>query len=134
VRLSGDECVNGGCGGDGAMNRMCKWLLAGAGIIAFVAISASPSWSEDVQVKYRGPVSLAPFTCEAITRSSFIERVCYDAKNAHMLINLSGTWYHYCEIDQSTVSDFIKAQSMGHFFNASIKGNFDCRTHRIPAY
>jgi hypothetical protein len=70
------------------MKRMCKWLLAGAAIIAVVANSASTSWSEDVQVKYRGPVSLAPFTCEAITRSSFIERVCYDAKNAYMLINL----------------------------------------------
>jgi hypothetical protein len=115
------------------MKRRCE-LLASAAIIAVVANSASPSWSEDVQVKYRGPVSLAPFICEAITRSSFIERVCYDAKNAYMLINLNGTWYHYCEIDQDTVSSLLAAESMGRFYNASIKGNFDCQTHRVPAY
>jgi KTSC domain len=85
-------------------------------------------------LKYRGPVSLAPFACEAITRSSFIERVCYNAKNACMLIDLKGTWYHYCEIDQETVSGLLEAESMGRFYNQSIKGNFDCRTHRIPAY
>ena len=71
---------------------------------------------------------------EAITRSSFIEHVCYDAKNAYMLINLNGTWYHYCEIDQDTVSSLLAAEFMGRFYNASIKGNFDCRTHRVPAY
>lgn len=91
-------------------------------------------FAETVEVKYRGPVSLAPFLCEAITRSSFIERVCYDAKNAYMLMDLSGTWYHYCEIDQGTVSDLLAAESMGHFYNASIRGRFDCRTHRVPQY
>jgi hypothetical protein len=38
-------------------------------------------------VKYRGTVDLAPFACEDITRSSFIERVCYDSKNTYMLID-----------------------------------------------
>jgi hypothetical protein len=90
--------------------------------------------AETVDVKYRGPVNLAPFECEAITRSSFIERVCYDAKKAYMLIDLDGTWHHYCEIDQGTVSNLLKAESMGRFFNASIKGRFDCRTHAVPQY
>jgi hypothetical protein len=60
--------------------------------------------------------------------------VCYDEKNAYMLINLSGTWYRYCEIDPGTVSRLLTAKSMGRFYNASIKGDFDCRTHRVPAY
>jgi KTSC domain len=104
--------------------------------VTFVVLLAGvcPANAETVSVKYRGEVDLAPFACEAITRSSFIERVCYDAKNAYMLINLSGTWYHYCEIGQGTVSSLLEAESMGRFYNASIKGNFDCRTHRIPAY
>jgi KTSC domain len=89
---------------------------------------------EVVTVKYRGPVSLAPFKCDAITRSSFIERVCYDAANSYMLIDLSGTWYHYCEIDADTVSNLMAADSMGRFYNQSIKGRFDCRTHRVPHY
>ena len=89
---------------------------------------------EVVTVKYRGPVSLAPFKCDAITRSSFIDRVCYDAANSYMLIDLNGTWYHYCEIDASSVSNLMAADSMGRFYNQSIKGRFDCRTHQVPHY
>jgi hypothetical protein len=47
---------------------------------------------------------------------------------------LNGTWYHYCEIDQETVSGLLAADSMGRFYNASIKGQFDRRTHRVPDY
>jgi hypothetical protein len=90
--------------------------------------------SETVNVKYRGPVNLATFKCDTIARSSFIQRVCYDEKNAYMLINLSGAWYHYCEIGQGMVSSLLAAESMGRFYNVSIKGNFDCRTHHVPAY
>jgi KTSC domain len=89
---------------------------------------------EVVTVKYRGPVSLAPFKCDPITRSSFIDRVCYDAANSYMLIDLNGTWYHYCEIDAGTVSNLVAADSMGRFYNQSIKGRFDCRTHQVPHY
>jgi hypothetical protein len=89
---------------------------------------AAPSETtvESVTVKYRGVVNLAPFACEPVTKSSFIRRVCYDAKNAYMLINLNGTYYHYCEIDDATVTALLTAPSMGRFFN--------CRTHRVPAY
>jgi hypothetical protein len=99
-----------------------------------LAMIVSAAHAETADVKYRGPVDLAPFACEAVTRSSFFERVCYDAMNSYMLINLRGTWYHYCEIDPGTVSSLLAADSMGQFYNASIKGNFDCRTHRVPAY
>jgi hypothetical protein len=90
--------------------------------------------AESVNVKYRGLVDLAPFACETVTRSSFIDRVCYDPKNTYMLIDLNGTWYHYCKIDQETVSSLLAAGSMGRFYNTSIKGKFDCRTHRVPDY
>ena len=65
-----------------------KKLLSAAVLAA--SLTSAVAAEEPVDVKYRGPISLAPFTCEAITRSSFIERVCYDAKNAYMLINLHG--------------------------------------------
>jgi hypothetical protein len=51
-----------------------------------------------------------------------------------MLIDLNGTYYHYCEIDEGTVTSLMSADSIGRFYNASIKGRFDCRTHRVPAY
>lgn len=102
------------------------------------AAPAAPS-TETVDVKYRGPVNLAPFTCEDTTRSSFIRRVCYDTHNAYMLIQLRNTWYHYCELDQKTFDAFIASPSMGEYFNRRIKGTgadgpFDCRTHRVPNY
>jgi hypothetical protein len=56
--------------------------------IIILALLGSAAHAETVQVKYRGAVDLAPFACEDVTRSSFIKRVCYDEKNAYMLINL----------------------------------------------
>ena len=106
------------------------------GIVTTVAlfVCASAGYAENVYVKYRGEIDLAPFDCADITRSSFIRRVCYDRRNEYMLISLNGTFYHYCEIDADTVSFLLNAPSMGRFYNASIKGNFDCRIHRVPQY
>jgi KTSC domain-containing protein len=60
--------------------------------------------------------------------------VYYDRRNEYMLISLNGTFYHYCEIDAGTVSSLLDAPSRGRFYNASIKGQFDCRVHRVPSY
>jgi hypothetical protein len=90
--------------------------------------------AESVYVKCRGEVDLKSFNCTDVTRSSFINRVCYDEANDYMLIKLNGTYYHYCAIDGDTVSALLAADSMGRFYNASIKGKFDCRVHRVPEY
>jgi hypothetical protein len=116
------------------LNKLLPVVGAMGLILAIFAYGKTPGWSEEVAVKYRGSVNLKPFDCRDITRSSFIQRVCYDKKNEYMLINLNGTYYHYCEIDSDTVSSLIGADSMGRYFNASIKGRFDCRTHRVPEY
>jgi hypothetical protein len=51
--------------------------LMAAIALAFVAIFSVPGASaETIVVKYRGPVDLARMSCEAITRSSFINRLC----------------------------------------------------------
>jgi hypothetical protein len=93
-----------------------------------------PAGAETVNVKYRGEVNLAPFDCTDITRSSFVRRICYDRGNSYMLISLNGTYYHYCEIDGATVAGLLHGDSIGRFYNANIKGHFDCRTHRVPNY
>jgi KTSC domain-containing protein len=105
-----------------------------AGVLAILAYTNTSVRSEDVDVKYRGTVNLSPFQCTDVTRSSFIRRVCYDRRNEYMLINLNGTFYHYCEIESGTVSSLLEAPSMGRFYNASIKGHFDCRLRRVPTY
>jgi hypothetical protein len=110
--------------------------LVGLGlvVVAFFGYGRTQLRTEEVTVKYRGSVNLAPFDCRDITRSSFIKRVCYDRRNEYMLISLNGAYYHYCEIDSGTVSSLLSAESMGKFYNVSIKGRFDCRTHRVPSY
>jgi hypothetical protein len=88
--------------------------------------------SETVDVKYRGPVDIAAFKCTSIDRSSFIRRVCYDAANSYMVVKLNETYYHYCDIDSTTVDAFNTAASMGRFFNDAIRGHFDCRNGHVP--
>jgi hypothetical protein len=95
------------------------------------------AWAETVTVKYRGPVDLTPFNCPDLTRSSFIQRVCYDKAQNYMLINLRGTFYHYCELPSATFDALMAAPSMGQFYNQNIRGSgsdgpYDCRTHRLP--
>ncbi|MGJ5136862.1 KTSC domain-containing protein [Bradyrhizobium oligotrophicum] len=103
------------------------------------AILTTPVSSETVNVKYRGEVDLTPFSCTDTPRSSFVQRVCYDKSNAYMLINLRGTYYHYCELPQATFNAFMTSPSLGQFYNQRIKGSgsdgpYDCRTHRVPNY
>src|SRR5258708_9877280 len=104
------------------------------GIIA--ALSAHPSLAEaeSVYVQYRGEVDLKSFNCNEVSRSSFINRVCYDQRSAYMLISLNNKFYHYCEIDAGTVTSLLAAPSMGMFYNSDIKGRYDCRTHHVPEY
>lgn len=101
------------------------FLVAGA----FPVIAA-----EAVDVKYRGSVDLSPFKCEWIDRSSLVKRVCYDAKERYVIVNLTGTYYHYCQVPGSVVAEWLDAESMGRFYNATVKGRFDCRVLRAPAY
>jgi hypothetical protein len=99
-----------------------------------LVLSAVPLASESVDLKYRGKVDLLPFSCMDVIRSSFINRVCYDRANEYMLISLNGIYYHYCEIDSGTIDSLMGAESMGRYYNASIRGRFDCRSRRVPTY
>jgi hypothetical protein len=110
-------------------------------IIFVIALLFTATWAdaESVDIKYRGPVDLKPFACQDITRSSFVNRVCYDAANQYMVILLKNTYYHYCELPKSTLDAFMVADSMGRYFNANIRGTgkdgpYDCRTHKVPQY
>lgn len=104
--------------------------------LALVVFALAPFvlHAEAVNVKYRGTVDLAPFDCAAIDRSSFIDRLCYDAREQYVLVSLSGTFYHYCEVPNGVVAAWRRADSMGSFYNSVIKGKFDCRVNRMPAY
>jgi hypothetical protein len=107
--------------------------LAATGIVAGT-IPTSAVAAETVMVKYRGPVDLAPFNCEWVSRSSVVNRLCYDIKEKYVVVNLSGTYYHYCEVPANVVSGWRQADSMGRYYNAVVKGRYDCRVLRVPPY
>jgi hypothetical protein len=111
--------------------RVLPILLAGLG---------SASWvdAETVDVETVGAVNLAPFACQDITRSSIVSRVCYDAASRRMIVEANATWSQYCGVPETVRDGFVNAPSMGHHYNATIKGSetarpYDCRRHRTPA-
>lgn len=117
--------------------RAIAIVAALAALAGFIAIG--PVWAETVSVKYRGPVDLANFDCTGELDSSVVQRVCYNAPNAYMLIRLKQTWYHYCQIDKGTVDDLLAAPSKGRFYSSRIKdsatgGKFGCRDKPVPQF
>ena len=90
--------------------------------------------AESVYMKYRGAVDLATFQCNWINRSSLVNRLCYDEKETYVIVMLRDTYYHYCEVPKSIVSALFSANSMGRFYNYSIKGRYDCRVNHMPLY
>ena len=85
-------------------------------------------------MEYRGPVDLAPFPCEWTPQSSVVKRLCYDRKERYAVVNLAGTYYHHCEIPPGVLAAWRNAESLGRFYNAQVKGRFDCRVLRMPEY
>jgi hypothetical protein len=102
-------------------------------LISIAAVVCLPAGAEEADVKYRGRVDLAPFTCTEV-ESSFVRRVCFDKRQSYMLIHLRDTYYHYCSIPDSVVSALSAADSVGRFYNAQVKGNYDCRMNPPPKY
>jgi len=90
--------------------------------------------ADTVMVKYRGMLDLANLQCEWVTRSSLIRRLCYDKATQYVVVSLNGTYYHYCGVTPAIVSAWRSAESMGQYFNAAIKGRYDCRLSPPPPY
>ncbi|MBM3695270.1 MAG: KTSC domain-containing protein [Actinobacteria bacterium] len=96
--------------------------------------SHQPLW---VTVKYRAdPVDIASPAFEYLNTlgSSVVGGAWYDADYGYMVILLNRTYFHYCRMPQSAWSAFSTAASYGTFYNASIKGRYDCRGGGVPDY
>jgi hypothetical protein len=98
---------------------------------------AGASWTEaeTIDVEHRGAVDLKPFACHDITRSSIINRVCYDAANRSMIVQLNSVYFQHCDMPQAMLDAFLNAPSMGQYYNARIASSgtnrrYDCPTHR----
>jgi hypothetical protein len=93
--------------------------------------------SETVDVRGRGAVDLTRFECRDITRSSILQRVCYDSAQRYLIVAVKGIYAQYCELPPETYDGLIAAPSMGQFFNRNIRGSgsggpYDCSAQRIP--
>lgn len=119
-------------------------ILAGCGSQGGVASSAydqgvseKQAYHNYVDIKYReDSVDLADARFEYLntSESSFVNGAWYDNSNLYMVINLSGTYYHYCGMPVGTWSSFGSADSFGTYYNKYIKGNYDCRNNPVPEY
>jgi hypothetical protein len=109
--------------------------------LAFIlALLFTAPWQEAeiVDVKDRGAVDLKPFSCQDITRSSVIDRVCYDAESRRMLLQRQAVYHQYCDLPKDTLDAFLNAPSMGRYYRANIEGGdpsgpYGCRTDKVPS-
>jgi hypothetical protein len=85
---------------------------------------AGAGWAdaETVNVEGRGAVDLKPFVCQDITRSSLVNRVCYDAANRTMIVQLTSVYSQYCKVPEAVRDSFLNAPSMGQYYNAHVRG------------
>jgi len=102
---------------------------------------AGASWAdaETVNVEGRGAVDLTPFVCQDVTRSSLVNRVCYDAADQTMIVQLNSVYSQVCGVPEATRDRFLNAPSMGQYYNANIKGpgaeaRYECEPHRAPKH
>jgi hypothetical protein len=77
---------------------------------------AGATWAaaETIDVKYYGKLDLAPFVCTDVTRSSFINRACYDKSKQFMVVQLRSIYYPYCELPSATFETFLAAHRWGN--------------------
>jgi len=104
--------------------------------IAFIlALLFAAPWevAEIVEVKDRGQVDLAPFSCQDVTRSSVISRVCYDDKSRRMLVQRHAVYQQYCDVSQDARDALLNAPSMGRYFRTHIEGADGSKGYGCPA-
>jgi hypothetical protein len=64
--------------------------------------------------------------CEAVERSSFVNAVCYDERARRLSMQLGARWYRYCGVPPATVQQLLAARSIGSYFQAQIRGRYEC--------
>lgn len=102
---------------------MIRFMLAACVVLVLMASSVAIA----VPVKYMGEVDLSAFTCTATPESSLVRSICYGKGHPNVVVNLDGVRYGYCGVPRPVVQDWLGASSKGQFYNAFVKGRYDCR-------
>ncbi|MGT2438382.1 KTSC domain-containing protein [Bradyrhizobium betae] len=101
--------------------------------ILLAQLVAAPIVSETVETGERRLIDLGTFECRDITRSTVLQRVCYDPAQQDLIVAVGGTYDRYCGVTVDIVERLLAAPSMGRFFKQNLKreavsGRYDCRT------
>ncbi len=99
--------------------------------ILLAQLVAAPIVSETIEIGERH-VDLGTFECRDITRSTVLQRVCYDRAQQDLVVGTSGGYDRYCSVPGAAVERLLGAPSMGQFFNQNIRREatgerFGCR-------
>lgn len=62
-----------------------------------------------------------------ISRSSFVQRACYDENTRELELKLRGESFKFSGVDRETVDGLRDAPSAGRYFNEVIKDGFSAR-------
>ena len=88
--------------------------------VLLAQLAAAPIVSETVETGERRFVDLGTFECRDITRSTVLQRVCYDRARRDLIVAIDGQYDRYCGVAAETVDSLLGAPSMGQFFNRNI--------------
>ena len=96
-------------------------------------LATAPLVSETVETGGHRPIDLATFECRDITRSTVLQRVCYDRAQQDLIVAINGAYDRYCGVGPDTVERLLGAPSMGQFFNQNIKREVSGGRYACPA-
>jgi hypothetical protein len=96
-------------------------------------LATAPIVSETVDTGGDRLVDLATFECRDISRSTVLQRVCYDRAQRDLIVAAGGAYDRYCGVTADTVERLLGAPSMGRFFNQNIKREAISDRYECPA-
>ncbi|BAL10123.1 KTSC domain-containing protein [Bradyrhizobium japonicum] len=101
--------------------------------VLLAQLAAAPIVSETVETGERRFVDLGTFECRDITRSTALQRVCYDRARQDLIVAVNGAYDRYCGVTADTAERLLDAPSMGQFFNQNIKRDVTAGRYACPA-
>ena len=96
-------------------------------------LATAPIVSETIETGDHRRVDLGTFECRDITRSTVLQRVCYDPAQQHLIVATNVAYDRYCGVSTDTVEHLLAAPSMGRFFNQNIKRDVTAGRYACPA-
>ncbi len=64
--------------------------------------------------------------------SYYVNEMYYDKNNKYLLVRLANTFHHYCGLPPEVLGNWLKASSIGSYYNRNIKGDYEC--FYFPSY